>query len=108
MRLVTTLNLQCVRISSIRLKPVERVAHPDSGQLARRRCSQSNTKPKAAGTETNDDKTTKVPEGMDEAKVAHEEWQAKYPRPEGNWRTVSAIKSYQSIVAPRICGNYEE
>jgi hypothetical protein len=45
---------------------------------------------------------------MDQAKVAHKEWQAEYPRPKGNWRTVSAIKSYQSVIAPRICGNYEK
>jgi len=52
--------------------------------------------------------TPKVFKSMDQAKVAHEEWQAEYPRPEGNWRAVFAIKSYQSVIAPRICGNYEK
>jgi len=108
MRLVTTLNPVCAKVYSRKLKLEERVVHPVSGQHVRHKCSPNNIKQKAADTETNNEETAEVTESLDKAKVAYEKWQAEYPRAEGNWGKVLAIKSYQSIVAPRICGNYEE
>src|SRR6056300_423445 len=101
----TTQSPVCAKNFLTVLRQAEKVVPPVNGQLEKLKCSPSNTKQRAA--DTNHEGTTEVTQSLDKAKVAYQEWQAIYSRPQSYRGALSTGESYQGSFGQRVCRYYE-
>jgi hypothetical protein len=106
MNQVTTLSPDYVNAYLNKSKPAEKAVHPDSGLLEKHNVLPCYTNKKVVGTSHNESTTTQS-QSLDKAKVAYQEWQALYSRPESYWGALSTGESYQGSFGQRVCRYYE-